>query len=67
MNTIFVNGRKVRVMEEIDDIKYGRVLWVYIDGVKEYIIKNTVVTDQAIIDYLDDHYGRPVRDRDIIF
>ena len=54
-------------MEEIDDIKYGRVLWVYIDGVKEYIIKNTVVTDQAIIDYLDDHYGRPVRDRDIIF
>ena len=67
MNTIFLNGRKVRVMEEIDDIKYGRVLWVYIDGVKEYIIKNTVVTDQAIIDYLDDHYGRPVRDRDIIF
>ena len=67
MNTIFLNGRKVRVMEEIDDIKYGRVLWVYIDGVKEYIIKNSIVTDQAIIDYLDDHYGRPVRDRDIIF
>ena len=67
MNTIFLNGRKVRVMEEIDDIKYGRVLWVYIDGVKEYIIKNSIVTDQAIIDYLDDHYGRPVRDRDVIF
>lgn len=34
---------------------------------KTGIIDDSVVTDQAVIDYLDDHYGRPVKWRNILF
>jgi hypothetical protein len=34
---------------------------------KAYIIGDSVVTDQAVIDYLDDNYGLPVKWRKIKF
>ena len=67
MKTNDWNGQKLKIMEEILDEKYGRVLWAYLDYVKVYIINGSVVTDRAVIDYLDDHYGRPVKDRGICY
>ena len=61
------NGPKLKIFQEIKDEKYGQVLNVSLDYVKEYIIGDSVVTDQAVIDYLDDHYGRPVKWRKIVF
>jgi len=65
--TFHKDGREIRVMDEIHDKKYGLVLDVYIDHVKHYIIRGEVVTDQAVIDYLDDLYGIPVKYRGIVF
>ena len=61
------NGHNLRIFQEVRDEKYGQVLNVSLDYVKAYIIGDSVVTDQAIIDYLDDHYGRPVKWRNIMF
>ena len=61
------NGHKLKIFQEIKDEKYGQVLNVSLDYVKEYIIGDSVVTDQKVIDYLDDHYGRPVKWRNIMF
>ena len=61
------NGHNLKIFEEIQDAKYGQVLNVSLDYVKAYIIGDSVVTDQEIIDYLDDHYDRPVKWRDIVF
>ena len=61
------NGHKLKIMEEIQDEKYGRVLYAYVDYCKSYIIRDEIVTDQAIIDYLDDHYGTPVGWRGLVF
>ena len=60
-------GRDMKILERIHDEKYGCVLWAYVDYAKEYIIDGEIVQDQAIIDYLDDHYGRPVAERHIVF
>ena len=67
MQTTLWKEHKVKIMEEIQDPKYGRVLWAYVDYVKEYIIDDKVVEDQTIIDYLDDNYGRPTAWRDMVF
>ncbi len=61
------NGHNLKIFQEIRDEKYGQVLNVSLDYVKAYIIDDSVVTDQEVIDYLDDHYGRPVKLRDILF
>ena len=61
------NGKNLKIFQEIKDDKYGQVLNVSLDYVKAYIIGDSVVTDQKVIDYLDDHYGRPVKWRNIIF
>lgn len=61
------NGHNLKIFQEIQDEKYGQVLNVSLDYVKAYIIGDSVVTDQEVIDYLDDHYGRPVKWRDIVF
>ena len=60
-------GHKLKIFDEIQDERYGQVLNVSLDYVKAYIIGDAVVTDQEIIDYLDDHYGRPVKWRNIVF
>ena len=61
------NGHDLIIYQEINDVKYGQVLRVSLDYVKRYIIGDSVVADQEVIDYLDDHYGRPVKWRDIVF
>ena len=61
------NGYKLKIFQEIKDEKYGQVLNVSLDYVKAYIIGDAIVTDQEVIDYLDDHYGRPVKWRNIVF
>ncbi len=61
------NGHNLKIFEEIQDEKYGQVLNVSLDYVKAYIIGDSVVTDQVVIDYLNDHYGRPVKWRNIVF
>ena len=61
------NGHDLIIYQEIQDEKYGQLLNVSLDYVKAYIIGDSVVTDQVVIDYLDDHYGRPVKWRDIVF
>ena len=63
----FSHPLKAELFQEIKDEKYGQVLNVSLDYVKEYIIGDSVVTDQKVIDYLDDHYGRPVKWRSIMF
>ena len=61
------HGRELIVFREISDEKYGQVLIVALDSRKAYITGDSVVTDQAIIDYLDDRYGLPVKWRKIKF
>ena len=67
MKTIDWNGKKLKVMEEIVDEKYGRVWWAYLDYVKVYVVEGKIVEEQSIIDELDNKYGRPVAERDIVF
>lgn len=61
------NGRTLIVYREVNDEKYGQVLIAALNSSKDYIIGDSVVTDQAIIDYLDDNYGLPVKWRKIKF
>ena len=61
------NGHKLIIFREINDKKYGQVLKVALDYVNAYIIGDSVVTDQEIIDDLDNHYGTPVKWRNIVF
>lgn len=67
MKTIDWNGKKLKIMEEIVDAKYGRVWFAYLDYVKVYVVEGKVVEEQSIIDELDNKYGRPVSERDIVF
>ena len=60
------HGGRLKVMDVYDDEKYGKVLDGYWNHEKVYIIGDEVVTDQAIICYLDNRYGRPVKDRYIL-
>ena len=61
------NGRELTVFREINDEKYGQVLIATLGKYKAYIIGDSVVNDQAIIDHLDDNYGLPVKWRKIKF
>ena len=61
------NGYELIVFREVNDEKYGQVLIAALNSRKAYIIGNSVVSDQAIIDDLDDNYGLPVKWRKIKF
>ena len=72
IQTFLWKGARLKVMEEIQDPQLGKVLFSYLNYEKTYIITNPpnepiVVRDQAIIDYLDDHYARPILERDIVY
>ncbi len=61
------NGKKLRIMQEIRDQKYGKIWEAYLNGAKVYIINGgDVVDDTSIIDELDNAYGIPVRERNIV-
>ena len=61
------NGHKLKIFREIFDRKLGRVLIIALDYTNGYIVEDTFVTDREIIDYLDDHYGLPIKYRHIVF
>ena len=61
------DGHELTVFREVIDEKYGQVLIAALGVRKVYVIGDSVVTDQAIIDYLDDSYGLPVKWRNIVF
>lgn len=61
------NGKELRIMDRITDEKYGCILDAYYDHEKVYIIGDKIVEDQSIIDELDDKYGIPVAQRNIVF
>lgn len=60
--TIYNKSKKVR-----SQAMFCRVLIVAPGIEKAYIIGDSVVTDQAVIDYLDNNYGLPVKWRNIKF
>ena len=66
MKIIDFNGKKLKIMEEIEDEKYGRIWNAYYDGRKVYVVEGKIVEDRKIIDDLDNKYGRPVLERYII-
>ena len=61
------NGHELIVFREVIDEKYGQVLIGALNSRKAYIIGDSAVTNQEVIDYLDDNYGLPVRWRKIKF
>jgi len=62
-------GKSLKVFEVINDPVYGRIYLTYHGFFKRYAYANTCsfITDQAIIDYLDNNYGRPANKRDIFY
>ena len=54
-------------MEEIHDPVYGRVLLGYVDYEKRYLINQKPVCQEEIVEYLDNRYALPVRDRTIMY
>ncbi|MBQ7668346.1 MAG: hypothetical protein IJS47_03370 [Clostridia bacterium] len=66
MKKVELNGLSMNVMEEIKDEKYGRIWVAYIEGTKKYVIEGKIEEKQDVIDELDNKYGRPVRERDIV-
>ena len=67
MKRIEWNGKKLKIMREIDDPKYGRVWLAYLDYIKTYIVEGKIVEEQSVIDELDDKYDIPVDEREIVF
>ena len=65
MKTIEWNGKKLKIMEEIIDEKYGRIWNTYYEHKKVYIIEGKIVEDKSIIDELEDKYGRPASERGV--
>lgn len=65
MKIIEWNGKKLKIMDEFVDEKYGRVWNAYYDHKKVYIVEGKIVEEQSVIDELDNKYGRPVSERDI--
>lgn len=67
MKVIEFNGKKLKIVEEIMDEKYGRIWDAYYDHKKVYIIDGKIVEEQVIIDYLDNKYGIPVSKRGVFY
>lgn len=62
-----LNGKQLKIMEEINDEKYGRVWNAFYDHRKVYIVEGKIIESQEIIDELDNKYGVPVELRNIVF
>ena len=67
-----LNGKQLKIVKEMIDEKYGRVWLAYYDYKKVWIVEGKMIEgkteeEQEIIDDLDNKYGRPVRERDIVF
>lgn len=67
MKIIELNGKKIKIMNEIIDEKYGRVWDAYYEHENVYIIEGKIVEEQTVIDDLDNKYGIPVNKRNIIY
>lgn len=67
MEWINWHGKDIKVMQVIEDEKYGTVWYAFLDHRKVYIVNDEIAIDSEVIDYLDDHHGRPVRERGIVF
>ena len=67
MKIIDFNNKQLKIMEEIVDETYGRVWHAYYDHKKVWIVEGKIIEDSKIIDDLDNKYGLPVNERDIIF
>lgn len=65
MKIIEWNSKKLKIMDEIIDEKYGRIWNAYYDHEKVYVIEGKIIENQQIIDELDNKYGMPVSKRDI--
>ena len=57
--------KTLKIIREITDEKYGKVIDGYLAHKKVYIIDGNVVKSQDIIDELDNKYGIPVSERGI--
>lgn len=66
MKIIEINGKTIQVMQEIEDEKYGRIWKAYYGDDKVYVVEGKIVEDYSVINELDNKYGRPVSERDII-
>lgn len=66
---ILCEGQNLKIFEVINDPIYGRIYVTYHGFIKRYAYADTCnfVTDQTIIDALDNKYGRPVAQRGIIY
>ena len=67
LKIIELNGKQLKIMEEINDEKYGRVWYAFYDYQKVWIVEGKMIYEQKIIDELDNKYGRPVSERDMVF
>ena len=67
MNIFYRDGKRVKVMEEINDPKYGKILVVYVDHEKAYIVNDIIVTGGEIFWDLEDRYGIPLSERGILY
>lgn len=63
MRIIQIDGVDVKVMREIDDNKYGKIMRVYLPDRRTYVVNGKIVDDQDVIDELDNKYGIPVNMR----
>ena len=66
MKIIEINGKTIQVMQEIEDEKYGHIWKAYYGDDKVYVVEGKIVEDYSVINELDNKYGRPVSERDII-
>lgn len=66
MKIIEMNGKRLKIMDEIIDEKYGRIWDAYYEDENVYIVEGKIIKEQAIIDELDNKYGRPVSERNIM-
>lgn len=57
MRNIKIDGVDAKVMRELNDDKYGKVLRVYLKDRKTYVVNGKIVDDRDIIDELDTKYG----------
>lgn len=59
-------GHRLKIFHIIQDEQYGEIWHAYLDHKLVYIIDEKVVKKQKIIDELDNKYGIPVEERNII-
>ena len=67
MKIVIFKNKILKIIREIDDKKYGKIIDGYLAHKKVYIIDGKVVKSQAIIDELDNEYGIPVSERGVYY